>query len=48
MTELLRVHGLKVHFPVEGGMFRRSDETVKAVDGVSFSLARGETLQPGR
>jgi oligopeptide transport system ATP-binding protein len=43
--ELLRVEGLKVHFPVAGGgLWRRSGASVKAVDGVSFSLARGETL----
>ena len=43
--ELLRVEGLKVHFPVPGsGLFGKSAASVKAVDGVSFSLARGETL----
>jgi len=43
--ELLRVEGLKVHFPVAGaGLWRQSGASVKAVDGVSFSLARGETL----
>ncbi len=45
---LLRVQGLKVHFPVAsgtlGGLFRKSTSSVKAVDGVSFTLARGETL----
>ena len=43
-SPLLRVDDLKVHFPVEGGFFDKSNETVKAVDGVSFSLARGETF----
>ncbi len=41
---LLEVDQLKVHFPVKAGMFRRDHETVKAVDGVTFSLAAGETL----
>ena len=41
---LLEVDQLKVHFPVKAGLFRRDHETVKAVDGVSFSLAAGETL----
>lgn len=41
---LLQVDDLKVHFPVEGGLLRRSSESVKAVDGISFSLRRGETF----
>ncbi|WP_315831567.1 dipeptide ABC transporter ATP-binding protein [Bradyrhizobium prioriisuperbiae] len=42
---LLRVSDLKVHFPIEGGILRRKQVgAVRAVDGVSFSLARGETL----
>src|SRR5579872_3301045 len=44
MAVLLEVKDLKVHFPVKRGMFRRARETVKAVDGVSFSVAPGETL----
>ena len=44
-TEILRVENLKVHFPVATGLFnRRPAATVKAVDGVSFTLRRGETL----
>ena len=42
---LLRVDDLKVHFPVKtGSMFRRKVGAVHAVDGVSLTLARGETL----
>src|SRR5690349_182038 len=41
---LLEVKNLKVHFPVKAGAFRRAHESVKAVDGVSFSVAPGETL----
>lgn len=46
MTEpLLAVEGLEVHFPVTRGvLFRREIGRVRAVDGVSFTLARGETL----
>ncbi len=42
---LLRVTDLKVHFPLTRGAFiQRQIGSVKAVDGVSFDLARGETL----
>lgn len=41
---LLTVNNLQQHFPVRGGVLRRSVASCKAVDGVSFSLAEGETL----
>ena len=42
---LLQVEGLKVHFPItEGLIFERHVGDVRAVDGVSFNLQRGETL----
>ncbi|MBC7957763.1 MAG: ABC transporter ATP-binding protein, partial [Cytophagales bacterium] len=42
---LLRVDDLKVHFPVfAGAVLRKQVGAVKAVDGVSFTLNRGETL----
>jgi oligopeptide transport system ATP-binding protein len=41
---ILEVKNLKVHFPVKHGLFNREREYVKAVDGVSFSIAPGETL----
>ena len=41
---LLRVTNLKKHFPVLGGMLSREVGQVYAVDGVSFSVGRGETL----
>jgi oligopeptide transport system ATP-binding protein len=42
---LLAVEDLQVHFPVTRGVVvRRQVGLVKAVDGVSFSLAHGETL----
>jgi oligopeptide/dipeptide ABC transporter ATP-binding protein len=43
--ELLRVEGLKKHFPVTRGIiFQKQVDSVKAVDGVSFTLNEGETL----
>lgn len=41
---LLEVDNLKKHFPIKGGILRRTVATVKAVDGVSFIVRRGETL----
>ncbi|MCK1650929.1 ATP-binding cassette domain-containing protein [Bradyrhizobium sp. 149] len=41
---LLQVNDLKKHFPVKKGLFSRRSEWVYAVDGVSFEIARGETL----
>jgi oligopeptide/dipeptide ABC transporter ATP-binding protein len=41
---LLVVRGLKKYFPIHKGFFNRHVGDVKAVDGVSFSLRRGETL----
>jgi oligopeptide transport system ATP-binding protein len=42
---LLEVRDLVVHFPVRSpGLFRRRTSLLRAVDGVSFSIARGETL----
>ena len=42
---LLEVKDLKMHFPVSSGMlFQRTVSYVKAVDGVSFTVKRGETL----
>src|ERR1700680_2702535 len=41
---LLRVRDLVKHFPVKKGLFGRSTGAVQAVDGISFELARGETL----
>ena len=41
---LLEVQDLVMHFPVGGGMFSKPAGAVKAVDGVSFSVHKGETL----
>jgi len=41
---LLRVRDLQVYFPITDGLLRRRTGWVKAVDGVSFDIERGETL----
>jgi len=41
---LLDVRNLKTHFPIKNGLFSKVTGYVKAVDGVSFTLHKGETL----
>ena len=41
---VLDVQDLKMYFPVTRGLLRKKVAEVKAVDGVSFKLKRGETL----
>lgn len=43
-TPVLDVHDLQVYFPIRRGLFRNIVGHVKAVDGISFSLHRGETF----
>ena len=42
--KIIEVDGLKVHFPIKKGLFQRTVDYVKAVDGVSFSIEKGKTL----
>src|SRR5262245_20707061 len=41
---LLHVKDLRTHFPIRSGLLQRTTGHVRAVDGVSFDVARGETL----
>ncbi len=41
---LLEVRNLKKYFPIKGGFLRRTIAEVRAVDDVSFTVKRGETL----
>ena len=48
MTEILRLEGLEVHFPMRGGLLdtlaRRPAGIVRAVDGIDLTLEKGEVL----
>jgi oligopeptide transport system ATP-binding protein len=41
---ILQVENLQTHFPIRSGLLQRVTGHVKAVDGVSFDIAKGETL----
>jgi len=41
---LVEVEDLRMHFPIYKGIFRRQVGAVKAVDGLTFDIRRGETL----
>ena len=44
MNNLLEVINIKKYFPPQGGLIAQKGKSVKAVDGVSFTLGREETL----
>ncbi|MGW1123112.1 ABC transporter ATP-binding protein, partial [Streptomyces tanashiensis] len=44
MEPLLKVNGLKKHFPIKKGLLQRQTGAVKAVDGLDFEVYPGETL----
>jgi oligopeptide transport system ATP-binding protein len=41
---LIRIEDLVMHFPIYRGIFQKQVGAVRAVDGISFSIKRGETL----
>lgn len=41
---ILRLRGMKTHFPIRTGVFKKITGHVKAVDGVDIDIYRGETL----
>ncbi|MGI6186785.1 ABC transporter ATP-binding protein [Brevibacillus sp. MCWH] len=44
MKPLLEVKGLKKHFPIKSGFFKKTKGYVKAVDGIDLQVFPGETL----
>ncbi|MCF7893391.1 MAG: ATP-binding cassette domain-containing protein [Candidatus Omnitrophica bacterium] len=44
MEKILEVKNLKKYYPVQKGIFSKTSDSVKAVDGVSFSVQSGKTL----
>ena len=43
-NNILNIQDLKMYFPVTRGLLRRKVADIKAVDGVTFNLKRGETM----
>ena len=44
MQKILEIKGLKKHFPILGGVFRRKVADVRALDGIDLDIFRGECL----
>ena len=43
-TPLIRLEGVKVHFPIRKGVLKRTVGYVKAVDGIDLEIRKGQTL----
>ena len=43
-AELISVRAMTVHFPIKAGIFRRTVDHIRAVDGIDFTVRQGETL----
>lgn len=44
MSELMQINNLKKYFPIKSGLFGKIIGYVKAVDGITFSIGRGEVV----
>lgn len=44
MDNILEVRGLKKYFPIQGGIFNRTINQLKAVNGIDFFIQKGEVL----
>lgn len=44
LSDIMFVQDLKMYFPVTAGLLKRQIASIKAVDGVSFAIKRGQTL----
>jgi oligopeptide/dipeptide ABC transporter ATP-binding protein len=44
MKKILELQGLKKHYPIQKGVFRRTGSTIKALDGIDLDIYRGECL----
>lgn len=43
MSKLIKLEGLKVHYPIRGGFFNTIKDYVRAVDGVNMEIEKGKT-----
>ena len=43
-VNLIEVQNLKKYYPIKKGILKKTVDHVKAVDGVTFSIKKGETL----